>query len=64
MKKMKRTSYSPRALALLFMSLKPKSLKVVSYGEFTAESKYDMLAKIKAERFSEIQFFVTHLQIS
>ena len=35
------------------MFLRPKGLKVVSYVEFTAESKYDMLAKIKVERFSE-----------
>ena len=51
---------SPRAKALLFMFLRPKGLKIVSYVEFTAESKYDMLAKIEVECFSENPFFVTH----
>ena len=53
------TGLTPRAQALLFIFLRPKGLNVVSYVEFTAESKYDMLAKIKLERFSETSFFVT-----
>ena len=54
---------SPRALALLFMFLRLKSLKVVSYVELTAKSKCDMQKKIKLECFSENPYFVTHPQI-
>ena len=46
-------SNSPRARARLLMFLRQKSSKVVSYVEFTAESKYCMLTKNKLDCCSE-----------
>ena len=51
---------SPRASTLLFMFLRPKGLRVVSYVEFTGESKNHTLTKINSDIFSEIELFVPY----